>query len=265
MMKGTIIRLCMLIILFVFCLSIRGIALAACDNPDGPGTSPSPGAGGPGVPTSPGNAIAPPGWKDNKPIIVATYAPTTNADKETIDPTRPVILSVTGGCSPYTWSTSSTGYHLTDNEDGTKTLSVVSGTCGTDYDVFATVTVTSACGVPYTTQIRNTSGHWGNWVTEYFTGNCFSDTYSENIIGNRMYRTSYIILGSDCCNASKPNCDGVPTAWWWADYADNIDRYNCDALNNYTVVKSCFGACFACNNSGQEFRWCSLGYFEWIC
>jgi hypothetical protein len=75
-------------VFFCFCLSINGIALAACDYPDGRVFSSSPGA-----------ADVPPGCKELI-VIDVTYADTSSDGKNTIGPGRPVNFSATGGCPP---------------------------------------------------------------------------------------------------------------------------------------------------------------------
>jgi hypothetical protein len=140
MPNGKIFRICL--ILSVFCLTIKGTVLAedCCD--------------GKGTPTSAGNAE----YFSECECVGAK--PTIVASSETIVKGGSITLSVTGGCPPYTWSTSSKGYSLTYNKDGTVTLSCTTGTCGTNYAVYATVTVMDNCGVPDTIVIRNTAGTW---------------------------------------------------------------------------------------------------------
>lgn len=146
MTKTNIFRTCMVTILFALCFNLISVTMAAagcgdCNNP----------------PTTSGDAEYPCCWqtKDAKPTIVATYS----EGMDTIDSEHSVTLSINGSCPPYTWTMTSAGYSLTDNDDGKKTLSVVSGTCGTSFDIYATVTVTNACGTT-TIDIRHAGGYW---------------------------------------------------------------------------------------------------------
>ncbi len=88
------------------------------------------------------------------------------ASAEEISPAQPVSLRAAWGCSPfeYTWQVQGTGYSLsktTTNGDLDYTvLTVASGTCGEDHDVFAVVTVTDACLSTDTVKIRYAGGQW---------------------------------------------------------------------------------------------------------
>jgi hypothetical protein len=92
---------------------------------------------------------------DNPPVAfsIASY-------DSTIDPGGSAYVTVTGGCGPYSYSVSGTGY--TASGTGTVgTISSASGACGTDYTPTVTVTAKDVCGTEKTCVIRNTGGHWG--------------------------------------------------------------------------------------------------------
>lgn len=96
-----------------------------------------------------------------------------NSD-ETIAEGGTATVTVTGGCPHYTWSVSGTGYSIVP--DGASNLMVAtvtsaSGTCGTHYGTYATVTITDACGTSVTWVIRNTTDT--SWKTcSSGSGNC---------------------------------------------------------------------------------------------
>ena len=214
MSKKTILRICMLLILVCFCLNQLWVALAEdyqdCDNPV--------------TPTPPGNVIYPDCWEYEcgveKPTIVATYS----VDMNTIDSENHVILSATGSCPPYTWSTDSKGYSLIDNENGSMTLNVISGTCGIDYDVYATVTVADNCPTPESNKImiRHSDGEWqvenegSNGATLFHAcgegnDNCTYGTV-EYIDG---YKKWEVIFFSPTCirHQGRPGTPGIYDYW----------------------------------------------------
>jgi hypothetical protein len=131
------------------------------------------------TPTPPGNTEYTDKWRDQ-------YGPTIYDDDgdDMIGPGGSVSLWVDSrglACPPYNWSTSSTGWSLssseTNNDLETVTLSLIDTTgktCGTDFDVYATVTVTDDCGVTDDIIVRYSGGKWvvlcSNRVGGYFCG-----------------------------------------------------------------------------------------------
>ncbi len=107
----------------------------------------------------------PPGW-DSRPGIIEIVA-----SSDEISPTEPVTLYVNSngwGHPNYTWGKDGTGYTLSDSETYGDfvpiILSVVGGTCGTQYSPYVTVTVTDTLGAEDSIVIRNEGG---KWVTLY--------------------------------------------------------------------------------------------------
>jgi hypothetical protein len=153
MTKGIILRIFMsLIILAILCLYPALIAIAEdCQECDQKGT-----------PTSAGNSKYSDGW----PCKCINAKPIITASSETIVKGGSITLQVKSGglaCPLYTWSTTSKGYTLNKtktNNDEIVTLSCTTGTCGTNYDVYATIRVTDNCGEWKDIVIRNTSGTW---------------------------------------------------------------------------------------------------------
>jgi hypothetical protein len=126
------------------------------------------------TPTPAGNAEYANLWRDQcAPIIY------DDDDDDMVDSGGSVKLWVDSGglaCPPYTWSTSNTGWSLysneTENDLETVTLSLIdtSGkTCGTDYDVYAILTVTDDYGVTDDIVIRYSGGQW---VFDKYTSSC---------------------------------------------------------------------------------------------
>jgi hypothetical protein len=117
-----------------------------------------------GVPTKAGNVIISDNWRSDCECTGAV--PTITANSDTIAPGGSITLYVDSGglaCPPYTWSAGN-GYSFSQNETENDleetTMTSASGTCGVNYDVYTTVTVTDACGTMATATIRNTAGTW---------------------------------------------------------------------------------------------------------
>ena len=97
--------------------------------------------------------------------------PEIKVSSETIASNSDISLWVDSGglaCPDYEWSVSGTGYSLDDsttkNDLETVTLSCAAGSCGVDYDVYCTVTVTDQCGETVNVVIRNTGGTWQDFT-----------------------------------------------------------------------------------------------------
>jgi len=118
------------------------------------------------TPTRPGNAEYAGNWRNQcGPTIY------DDDDDDMIGSGDSVNLWVDSGgaaCPPYTWSTSSAGWSLDSSTTGddleTVTLILIETpgkTCGTDFDVYSTVTVTDNCGVTDDITIRYSGGAMG--------------------------------------------------------------------------------------------------------
>ena len=85
---------------------------------------------------------------------------------DTIVKASSIGVYVTGGCPPFTFATSSLGYtfdgEVTSLETNNRsaTLSCVNGTCGTNFSMACSFTVTDSCDQVVSAIVRNTSGHW---------------------------------------------------------------------------------------------------------
>jgi hypothetical protein len=98
---------------------------------------------------------------DSPPDGVLVFDDTNTAD--TIVAGSSIEVYVTGGCPPFNFTTSTSGYSFsggTDTENRSATLLCASGTCGVDYESHCDLTVTDACEVSVTAAIRNTGGVW---------------------------------------------------------------------------------------------------------
>lgn len=133
------------------------------------------------------------------PCDCSGASPDIISSSETIAPSSFITMYVDSGylaCPPYTWSTTSNGYSIskstTDNDLEEITLSATSGSCGSDYEVTVTVTVTDNCGEQVTAKIKNTAGQWGgdSWIV-HCGGTGSVNGYA--IVGDTRYR---VTLGS---------------------------------------------------------------------
>jgi len=174
-----------------------------------------------------------------------------DADNE-IESAGSVNLWVDSGgtaCPPYTWSTSSTGWSLnsnkTNNDLETVTLSLIntSGkTCGTDYDVYATVTVTDDCGVTDDIIMIYSGRYYSrNLGCAYDTGGGTCATYDcENIpylfavVGGKLYRWSFSEACVNVCGSGwtcySGNCIDPPNDLLPCDY---LNDSQCDCEYDY--------------------------------
>jgi hypothetical protein len=156
----------MVTILFALCFNLIRVAMAAaaCEG---------------SVPTSPGDSKVTDDWNNIR--IIAEY---TKPIVDAIAPSYPVSLhlQLNGvACPTYTWSTSSIGYRLsatttTKSSEKVTLTQYINGTCGTDFDAAAIVTVTDQCGNSDTIVIWNSAGQWtiDTIATTYFY--CINDS-----------------------------------------------------------------------------------------
>jgi len=178
MLKRRIMKVCLFTAMIAIHLCLNSFVLAEdCADKEGVTQTPTP----------PGNAEYAGNWRNQ-------YGPTIY-DDDMIGSGGSVNLWVDSGgaaCPPYTWSTSSAGWSLDSSTTGddleTVTLSLINTggkTCGTDYDVYGTVTVTDDCGETDDITIRYSGGTWALVEQKYshFPGcsgatyNCTGDVY----------------------------------------------------------------------------------------
>lgn len=134
---------------------------------------------------------------------------------------------------PYTWSTTSNGYSFdkstTDNDLEEVTLSCASGSCGVNFDVTATVTVTDNCGTQFTAKIRNTAGGWslcdvanvsiGSWC-KY--GGCYDNCDRVEVDANHRFWV-----------AGSTSTDCMPLPY----------QINWNSCDSFTYVLTSVGTC----------------------
>lgn len=173
------------------------------------------------------------------PELQFQYDP-SNPDE--IDRNSSISLNVIGGCSPYTWSVSGTGFTLDEEITTglTNTLNADGAPCGS-----ATITVTGCNETQVVGYVRSTSGKW--------------------------------VLSTSCGGTFGPiNCDGClplgcygmidsKTAYFeaWCGYSDD---YTCEELGG------CVGPCSPIGNCSGDiiagYIPCSVGRTatcEWVC
>jgi hypothetical protein len=202
-MKTIKIRLFIRIIAFILCLHGLVFGEDCADEKDATQT-----------PTPAGNAEYANLWRDQ-------YAPIIydDDDDDMVDSGGSVKLWVdSGGLAypPYTWATSNTGWNLdsneTENDLETVTLSLIDTTgktCGTDYDVYAILTVTDDWGVTDDIVIRYSGGTWKNIEHGrrlcYTVNNCTTDecTYADFYIHTDDTKRHYFP------GSKHENCSGI--------------------------------------------------------
>jgi len=169
-------------------------------------------------------------------------------------------------CPPYTWSTSDAGWTLvdddgdqiTENDLETITLSLISTagkTCGTDYAVYATVTVTDACAATDDIIMRYSGGKW--IICESGSASCTSAAWADGsdagytIIGNhRVYE--------GCCYKGFGSCGNNPYS---ATITCSVDGWQ------FTVSSThCTSGTGACPQPPYGPIWCwRHGIAYWSC
>lgn len=203
MLKQRIIKVCFFTLMIAFHLCLNSLVLAedCADEKDVTQT-----------PTPPGNAEYLEPWREQ-------YRPTIYASSETITAEGSITLWVDSGglaCSPYTWAVSGTGYSLdkstTENDFETVTLTAPAstGTCGTDYDIYTTVTVEDTCGLTDSATIRNTAGKWVSCYS--FSQACSSGAFCDEC------DSGYLIIGNHriyhgCCYKGYGSCGNNPYSY----------------------------------------------------
>ncbi len=144
-----------------------------------------------------------------------------DSTSDTIVAGNSIEIYVTGGCGPFTYSTSSNGYDIEgqssyQTNDRNVTLNCVSGDCGVDFDVTAMITITDGCGTEISATIRNTGGSWvayGSGVAYYTEGSpyycdnadCVTSSSNEIIEGEYKWEISEVL--------SKRVCKQPYTVW----------------------------------------------------
>lgn len=98
---------------------------------------------------------------DNPPEGAFAFDDDSTAD--TIVAGSSIEVYITGGCPPFTFATSSTGYDFegsTSHEtfDRVATLNCASGSCGVDYDACCNINITDDCDSSVDAVIKNTGG-----------------------------------------------------------------------------------------------------------
>jgi len=150
-------------------------------------------------------------------------------------------IYITGGVAPYTFETSSFGYDLNGMQSYTTegqsvTLSCSNGTCGTDFDPVASVTVTDACGSVVTADVRNTSG---GWVLIESKGNPIGTLHViEYIVGKYKYIDDNCCYDKDEGTCANHNC--VDVGCYGPPYCENPEgEINCGCSGTETWEWSC--------------------------
>ena len=245
MLKVTIPKIVLMIVISVFCLHLSGVAAEreCWDFEDG-------------GPTFSGNYTYPPGW-----FPAFQYDP-NNPDE--IDRNSSVTIRVIGGFPPYTWQVSGNGFSLSEGQTQgqTNTLNANDTACGT-----ATITVTDNYGVLVTGYVRCTTGQWvlksntcvlpgtGTLIAEYGAGAGCMHRYVYELIRVWQKQTQMT-----CENAG-----GDPTCEVAMDYCISrcdLKGYDCNTCIDQTHVMPCQTAPwggYICICVGE------LAYYEWEC
>lgn len=169
---------------------------------------------------------------------------------DTIVKDSSIEVYIIGGCPPFTFSTSSTGYDFegeSNYETGKKhaTLFCVNGACGVDFDVTASIKVTDGCETEVEAVIRNTAGNWGPEVgiTDCPCAGVYDEYeyigtmhHSYKYIGNKRYHQYTARKASHtCCGGTNP-CSTTWCVWT----PDNFARNPCILAKYYEYQIPCF-------------------------
>jgi len=243
----------------------------------------------PGLPTTPGNYSKQEKWCDG-----LRFDPN---NETVIEPGESITIKAIDGWPPYTIKVSGVGYSLEAIDEETFRLSSKSGSCGSDFVAFATVTVTDLCKNSVTTEIRNTGGTWGQPIQAWFPRcqcsggecqSCWSWSYCqerrngchshyndiiEDIVGNQRWVTTHWH-----CNCAA-GCGASSTTIRWCGALDG-SRFEIPGtyglVKNEYVPPSC-PTPFDCNIGKQDCAqpwypsirtWCipdMVAYYEWSC
>lgn len=197
---------------------------------------------------------------------------------ETISAAAAINLYILNGRGPFTWSTVSKGYTLGESEtDGhTNTLSVVSGTCGVDYDVIGTVTVTDSCGDSISFDVRNTDGNWTAW-TSLFNNTCITtcgfactatDTHGPTTLQYPACQTEQYRYGynharvTTCSEADENDCCAGGAAGMCGGYDQDGHSFMC-SIGFAKYVVSCQQWVFAPTQTWLQRYYVDVRY--WTC
>jgi len=188
---------------------------------------------------------------------------------ETIARSAGAEILVTGGCGPFTWEVSGTGFTFSSSQsdDRSNTLNADATACGT-----ATLTLTDACGTVLTNYVRCTTGQWvdtGNnactvtGVGTQITGSfptCSPCEY-EIISGNKkVVATIYgPNTGEDYCRDYLESCEAGDTYECASSGQDNCEACGASPITTCTCYEDYAG--------NVDYCWCSGGKvdYTWVC
>ena len=212
-----------------------------------------------------------------------TFEIDTGSSATTIAPGGTATLVAQGGCGPFTWSVSGTGYTMDDatTTDPSNVLNSPSGTCGVQYDPVATVTITDNCSTQITTKVRNTGGQW----TQQSDTDCFSGTgygfSCYTILDNQRWGVFWSHGGTTVsfgpCDRGSTTAKNYCYGQW--DYGcvtlleNNINnRYSCAGSPidmvcclNVSGGDECFRKNAPCTSSGHRRIFSNLTEDLWTC
>jgi len=189
------------------------------------------------------------------------------ATPDTIVAGNSITVTISGGCWPYTWTVSGTGYSLDfDETSGTSnTLNCAAGTCKVNYDPYCVVYVTDTCGSGVNFTILNSAGSWvwlyGAGMSASCTGPCACaggpfvnpPIYHQGTGTGNAYLTRWDVTYYTGCNQA---CDD--NSWCGPDHLVGATGGACgtDILyRNETDMPTCAG----------DGCWGSANLYFWIC
>jgi len=188
---------------------------------------------------------------------------------ETIARSAGAEILVTGGCGPFTWAVSGTGFSFTSatTDVRSNTLNADATACGT-----ATLTITDDCGTVLTEYVRCTTGQWvdtGNnactvtGVGTQITGSfptCSPCEY-EIISGNKkVVATIYgPRSGDDYCRDYLESCEAGDAYECASSGQDNCEACGASPVDMCTCYEDYAGS--------SDYCWCSGGKtdYTWVC
>lgn len=169
---------------------------------------------------------------------------------DTIVKNSSITVYVTGGCPPFTFATSSLGYTFNggvqsyETNNRFVTLSCVNGTCGTNFAVTCSLTITDDCNSIVSVTIRNTSGKWSGLT------NVCGSTGGSRRYANPVGGMQYIIAAQESCSNNYYGCGESCVSTIISQFSGVLFNVNSD-LQGKWITFTC-GVAQNCSPAGNK-------------